>query len=83
MAARTKALFHPEEIKEKIKTSQLINRLQDNGLAEKEFLTGNQVASINSLLDRVVPRLKSVEHKGDPDNPLTMVHRIERHVVKK
>lgn len=76
MASR-KQLYHPEEIKEKIKTSQLINRLQDNGLADKEFLTPGQVASINSLLDRVVPRLKNVEVSGDPENPINVITRIE------
>ena len=78
MAAR-KQLYHPDEIKDKIKTSQLINRLQDNGLADKEFLTAGQVNSINSLLDRVVPRLKSIEHSGDPDNPIH--HIIQRRIV--
>lgn len=67
MAAR-KQLFHPDEVKKKIQTSQLINRLQDNGLADEEFLTAGQIASINSLLDRVVPKLKAIEHSGQGEN---------------
>lgn len=63
MAAR-KQLWHPEEVKEKIKLSQLLNRLQDNALADVEFLTSGQINSINSLLDRVLPRLKAIEHSG-------------------
>jgi len=76
MAAR-KQLYHPDEIREKIKTSQLINRLQDNGLADVEFLTPGQVNSINSILDRVIPRLKSVELTGAGGGDLTVIHRIE------
>jgi len=65
--AQRKQLWHPDEVKEKIKMSQLLNRLQDNALADEEFLTVGQIASINSLLDRVLPKLKSVEHTGAVD----------------
>lgn len=75
MAAR-KQLFHPDEVKKKIRTSQLINRLQNNAFADEEFLTAGQIKSIETLLDRTIPRLKSVEVQGDPDKPLTMDHRI-------
>ena len=54
MAAR-KQLFHPDEVKKKIQTSQLINRLQTNALSDEETMTPGQIASANSLLDRVVP----------------------------
>jgi hypothetical protein len=64
MAARTRKALHADEIKRKIQTSQLVNRLQKNGLAKVEFLTAGQILSINSLLDRVIPRLKAVEHSG-------------------
>lgn len=64
MAAR-KNLRHAEEIKQKIQASQLINRLQMNALADEEFMTPGQIASANSLLDRVVPKLKAVEHSGE------------------
>lgn len=70
MAAR-KQLFHHEEVKEKIKTSQLINRLQNNALADVEFLTAGQIASINSLIDRVIPKLKAIEHSGEIDSSIT------------
>lgn len=66
--AKRKQLFHPDEVKKKIQTSQLINRLQDNALSDKEILTPGQIASINSLLDRVVPKLKAIEHSGTGDN---------------
>ena len=62
--AKRKQLFHPDEVKERIRTSQLINRLQDNALAEQEFLTMGQIKSIETLLDRVVPKLKATEITG-------------------
>lgn len=63
--AKRKRLFHPQEIKDKIQTSQLINRLQKNALSDKEFMTPGQIASANSLLDRVVPKLKAIDHSGE------------------
>lgn len=62
--AKRKQLFHPDEVKKKIQASQLINRLQLNALSEEEFLTAGQIKSIETLLDRVVPKLKAVEHSG-------------------
>jgi hypothetical protein len=63
--AKRKQLFHPDEVKKKIQTSQLINRLQENALSKEETMTPGQIASANSLLDRVVPKLKAVEHSGE------------------
>ena len=63
MAAR-KQLFHPDEVKAKIKTSQLINRLQLNALSKKETLTRGQIDSIKTLLAKTLPDLKAVEHSG-------------------
>jgi hypothetical protein len=68
MAARTRKKLHQEEIKQKIQAGQLINRLQDNAMAETEFLTQGQISSIITLLDRVIPKLKAVEHTGDGEN---------------
>jgi len=63
MAARINGA-HAKDIRDKIKTSQLVNRLQDNALADQEFLTAGQIKSIETLLDRVIPRLKAIEHSG-------------------
>lgn len=79
--AKRKQLFHPDEVKKKIQVSQLINRLQANALSDEEFLTPGQISSINSLLDRSVPKLKSVEVKGAGENG-EIVHKIERVIVK-
>ena len=67
MAAR-KSTAISEEVKKKIQTSQLINRLQTNALAEQEIMTPGQIASANALLDRVLPKLKAVEHSGTGEN---------------
>jgi len=63
MAAR-KQLFHPDEVKKKIQASQLLNRLQENALSEQETMTPGQIKSAETLLDRVVPKLKAIEHSG-------------------
>ena len=67
MAARRRRDL-TEEVKQRIKTTQLINRLQNNALADEEFLTKGQISSINSLLDRVYPKLKAIEHSGTGDD---------------
>lgn len=63
MAAR-KHLFHPDDVKAKIKASQLINRLQDHAISAKPLLDSSQVKAIQILLNKVIPDLKSVEHSG-------------------
>ncbi len=63
MAARkTKSLS--EAWREKIKTSMLINRLQDhvNGTVE---LTASQVTAALGLLKKTAPDLSSVDHSGE------------------
>ena len=69
--AKRKQLFHPDEVKKKIQASQLINRLQKNALSENEIMTPGQIQSANSLLDRVIPKLKAVEHSGEVEHKLT------------
>lgn len=69
--AKRKQLFHPDEVKRKIQASQLINRLQENALSENETMTPGQIASANSLLDRVVPKLKAIEHSGEVETKIT------------
>lgn len=70
MAAR-KQLFHPDDVKAKIKTSQLLNRLQDNGLADQEFLTVGQIQSIRAVLAKVIPDVKAIEITGEVEHGVT------------
>lgn len=67
MAARKNTRIS-EEVKKKIQTSQLINRLQKNALSDEEIMTAGQIASANALLDRVLPKLKAVEHSGQGED---------------
>ncbi len=71
MATR-KQLFHPDDVKQKIKTSQLINRLQANALSKKETLTRGQIDSIKTLLAKTVPDLKAIEHTGKDGGPVSV-----------
>jgi hypothetical protein len=64
MAIR-KTLSHDTKTREKIQTSQLVNRLQDNALGKVE-LTALQVKSIEVLLRKTLPDLQAVTHSG-PD----------------
>lgn len=70
MAIR-KRLYHPEEVRQKIRTSQLINRLTDfaNGKVE---LSPHQVTAILGLLKKTMPDLATVTHKGDANAPIPL-----------
>lgn len=78
MATR-KQLWHPDVVREKIKASQLINRLHLHAFGEVE-LTATQVRAIEILLKKGVPDLSAVTLAGDSDNPLR-IEQIRRIVV--
>jgi hypothetical protein len=70
MAAR-KNLEHDQRTREKIQTSQLINRLQSNALGKlKADLSASQLKSIEILLRKALPDLSSVELKGEGGGPI-------------
>ena len=62
--AKRKTLFHPNYVREKIRTTQLINRLQKFAFGEIE-LTMTQVRAIEILLRKSVPDLAAVEIKSE------------------
>lgn len=62
MAAR-KHLTHDQKTREKIQTSQLINRLTDHALKNLE-LSSSQVKAIEILLRKTLPDLKGLEVTG-------------------
>lgn len=64
MAARVNKIKHDEETRLKIKTSQLLNRLQDHGLGLVD-MTSTQVRAIEIALRKVLPDLTSVESKNE------------------
>lgn len=75
MAAR-KNLSHPDRVRRRIQTSQLVNRLTAHVLGEVE-MKPSQVAAALGLLKKTVPDLSAVEHSGRierkdvTDQPLT------------
>ena len=72
MAARKLRPQHQEEIKVKIQTSQLVNRLQ-NHIDGKVELNATQVRGIEILLARTLPTLSSVEQTTHVDPIPTQV----------
>jgi len=64
--------LHQADVREKIKSSQLINRLTDHALGDLE-LSNTQVRAIEILLKKSIPDLSAIEHKGDDGGPLSIV----------
>lgn len=86
MAAPELNRAHQQDIRTKIKTSQLVNRLQDFVLDGVDPKTGKPIEidvprlkAIEILLRKSLPDLSSVTHKGDEDAPIR--HLIERRIV--
>jgi hypothetical protein len=63
MAAR-KTKFDPQYIRDKIQTSQLINRLTDH-VNGKVKLDASQVTAALGLLRKTTPDLSAMEHSGE------------------
>ena len=74
MAARVTAQHHAE-VRKRIQTSQLVNRLQDIALGDEE-VDQARLRAIEILLRKTLPDLSSVTIKGDEDNPLNAVVRF-------
>lgn len=71
MAARTRRRLHDDETRKKIQTSQLINRLQDNGMGKLDAeLSQGQIKCIEILLRKSLPDLSSVELSGESGGPI-------------
>lgn len=63
MAARLRPQ-HQENVRSKIQTSQLINRLQDHALGIVE-LTATQIKAIEVLIRKTLPDLSATELSGN------------------
>ena len=66
MAVR-KQLWHPEIVRQRIRVSQLLNRLQDQALNGTVLADGQQKA-IEILLKKSLPDLQAVEHTHQGPN---------------
>ncbi|UOF78843.1 hypothetical protein [Caudoviricetes sp.] len=82
MAARIRKT-HQDEIRAKIKTTALINRVQDYAIGNlaDEDVSPNRLNAIKLLLSKSLPDLSSVQVTGDPDQPLAFTE-IVRKIVK-
>jgi hypothetical protein len=75
MAAR-KNLSHPERVRERIRTTQLVRRLTKHVLGKIE-MAPTQVTAALGLLKKTLPDLSAIEHTGEvrhrdvSDQPLT------------
>jgi hypothetical protein len=86
MAARIN-LRQQDQVREAIRTTQLVKRLQFFALAEKDEagnvveIDPNRLRAIEVLLKKSLPDLSSVELTGDPDNPVHVAE-IRRTIVR-
>lgn len=81
MATR-KQRWHPDEVRKRIQASQLINRLSDHAFSPTPLMDSSQVTAAFKLLGKVLPDLQATTVSGDADNPLKIMHKIERVIVK-
>jgi hypothetical protein len=72
MAARKYTITHDERTRAKIRTSQLLNRLNSHVFKGIE-VSQTQLKAIEILLRKTLPDLSSVELKGDKDSPLQVM----------
>lgn len=80
MAARKNKPLHDAKTKERIRASQLLNRL--NSFANGEIdMTRAQVAAAEIVIRKVIPDLKAVELTGADGEAMQHVHRIEMVIV--
>lgn len=84
MAARTTKIRHDDETRAKIQTSQLLNRLNDHVFGKDGSpveISQTQMKAIEILLKKTLPDLSAVQIGGDDENPVNVLHRIERVIV--
>lgn len=68
---------HSELSRERIKTTLLLDRVQNHALGELE-MTPSQLTAAFGLLDRTVPKLSQIQHVGDDDGgPIQHSHTVE------
>lgn len=72
MAAPKRNAMNIAEAREKIQTTQLINRLQNHALGEIE-MSPTQIKATEILLRKKVPDLAAMQISGDEDSPVGLV----------
>jgi hypothetical protein len=78
MAARLRKT-HQDDVRTKIKVTELINRVQSYALGDlkDEDVSSNRLNAIKLLLAKALPDLSSIEITGDVDNPLEIISTIQ------
>lgn len=59
----------------KIQKSNILNALIEHVSGKRE-MSATQVTAGVALLKKVLPDLQTIEHKGDPENPIETVTRV-------
>lgn len=81
MAARLRKT-HQEDVRKKIKVSNLITRLQKfaEGELTDEDISPNRLNAIKLLLSKTLPDLSTITLQGDSDNPIAF-QEVRRTIV--
>ena len=74
MAARMRKT-HQDDVRAKIQTSQLVNRLESHALGTAE-LSATQIKAIEVLIRKTLPDLSAVEMSGEDGGPIETVQKI-------
>ncbi len=69
MAAR-KQLWHPDEVRQKIQASQLINRLMAHIKSDTPLRDSSQVTAATKLLNKVLPDLSATTLSAPDGGPV-------------
>jgi hypothetical protein len=77
MAATKRNAMLIAEARQKIKTTQLINRLQGHAFGDVE-MSQTQIKATEILLRKSVPDLQSVQLQGDADGGALVIEFAER-----
>ena len=72
MAGRKPGYRHTEETRQKIRATELINRLTVHALSRTPVMDATQVRAAEILLKKILPDQKQVEHSGEEGGPITV-----------
>ena len=79
MAARNKAT-HDYKTRQKIQTSQLVNRLTSHALSDEDVMTTSQVRAAEILLKKTLPDTQAIQVTGEDGGPVT-ISNVNRTIV--
>ena len=83
MAARVFSPKHDQHTRDKIQTSQLVNRLNSFALDTSDSIrmTSDQVRAALGLLKKTIPDLAVTAHTGPDGGPVLIVTGVERDIA--